>query len=402
MLKKLKLKFVCINMAIVSVMLVIILGAIIVLTAENLEQNNVNMMQNIADGPFMPERPEKSEGPDRKNKMVFFTVLIEENGSFSTGGNDSFDLSDGEFVSGIAEKALSSGKKTGLIPEHGLRFLVEEKNEGTLIVFSDISEDIETVGNLSAICFLIGTAGFFLFFGISIFLSRRAVKPVEKAWDQQKQFVADASHELKTPLTVIMTNAELLQEDISPEERRRFSGNILSMSKRMRGLVEDLLELARADNGKIKTAFEKLNFSDIVYESVLSFEPLFFENGKNFYYKIDKEIILEGSPEHLRRLCSILFDNALKYSFHGTDIRVELMKKEHFCVFSVKSIGEHIEKEDIENIFKRFYCVDKSRTAGESYGLGLSIAESIVLSHGGRICAESKENENTFRVFLPL
>lgn len=399
MLRKLKIKFVCINMAIVFVMLIAILGMVIGFTAESLEQNNISIMRNIAGAPFKIEKP---DAPPGKMKADFFTVMLYDNGSFDVGGSDFYDLSDTDFITGLLEKVSSSGKSVDVIPEFELRFLKAEKREGTMLVFSDISGETETVQNLVINCAVIGIFSFFLFFGISILLSGWAVKPVEKAWSQQKQFVADASHELKTPLTVIMTNAELLQGEGSPEEKKRFSENILCMSKRMRGLVENLLELARADNGTIKTAFEKINFSDIVYESVLTFEPLCFESGKNFYYKIDKDIILNGSPEHLKRIGPILFDNALKYSFPETDIHVELIKKERFCVLSVKSKGEHIEKEDLRKIFKRFYRVDKSRTNGKSYGLGLSIAESIVSAHRGRIRAESKENENTFRVMLPL
>ena len=174
------------------------------------------------------------------------------------------------------------------------------------------------------------------------------------------------------------------------------------MSKRMRGLVENLLDLARADNGTSKMVFEKLNFSDLVYESILPFEPVYFENGKNLYYRLDKDINLWGSADYLKQTVDILLDNANKYSFENTAIRVELIKKEKHCVLSVKSEGEHISKENLKNIFKRFYRVDEARTDGESYGLGLSIAESIVKEHKGKIWAESKENDNIFFVQIPI
>lgn len=195
-------------MAIVFVMLIAILGMVIGFTAESLEQNNISIMQNIAGAPFKIEKP---DAPPGKMKADFFTVMLYDNGSFDVGGSDFYDLSDTDFITGLLEKVSSSGKSVDVIPEFELRFLKAEKREGTMLVFSDISGETETVQNLVINCAVIGIFSFLLFFGISILLSGWAVKPVEKAWSQQKQFVADASHELKTPLTVIMTNAELLQ-----------------------------------------------------------------------------------------------------------------------------------------------------------------------------------------------
>lgn len=396
MIKKLKIKFVCINMAIITAVLFVIFGMIITSTSANLERESIAFMQIASKSSFLPGRP--GELPE-ETRTPFFTVKISPNGVVSADGGSFFDLSDRAMLEEIVDSAFYSEEKTGIIKNYNLRFLKEETPGGTTIIFADISSEQATIINLIKTCFFIGIISFGVFFGISVLLARWAIKPIENAWKQQKQFVADASHELKTPLTVILTNAELLQsEDCTETDKNRLSGNIYSMSKRMRGLVENLLDLARADNGTSKMVFEKLNFSDLVYESILPFEPVYFENGKNLYYRIDKDITVNGDSEHLKQVSDILLDNALKYSFEGTSVRVELSKKEKCCILSVKSEGEHIEKEDIKNIFKRFYRVDKSRTGGESYGLGLSIAETIVKEHKGKIWAESKENDNIFFV----
>lgn len=400
MIKKLKIKFVCINMAIITAVLFVIFGMIITSTSANLERDSIAFMQIASKSSFLPGRP--GELPE-ETRTPFFTVKISQSGVVSADGGSFFDLSDRAMLEEIVDTAFYSEEKTGVIKNYNLRFLKEETPGGTTIIFADTSSEQATIINLIKTCAVIGIISFGVFFGISVLLARWAIKPVENAWKQQKQFVADASHELKTPLTVILTNAELLQsEDCTETDKNRLSGNIYSMSKRMRGLVENLLDLARADNGTSKMVFEKLNFSDLVYESILPFEPVYFENGKNLYYRLDKDINLWGSADYLKQTVDILLDNANKYSFENTAIRVELIKKEKHCVLSVKSEGEHISKENLKNIFKRFYRVDEARTDGESYGLGLSIAESIVKEHKGKIWAESKENDNIFFVQIPI
>ena len=400
MIKKLKIKFICINMTIIAAMLFVIFGMIVTTTSANLERESIAFMQIAAKNSFLPGRP--GELPE-ETRIPFFSVKIDKNGIVSADGGSFFDLSDRAMLEEIVNTAFYSDEKTGTIKSYNLRFLKDENPSGTTIVFADISSERATIINLAKTCAAIGIISFGVFFGISILLARWAIKPVETAWKQQKQFVADASHELKTPLTVILTNAELLQsEDCSETERNSLSDNIYSMSKRMRGLVENLLDLARADNGTSKMVFERINFSDLVYESILPFEPVYFENGKNLYYRLDKDINICGSADYLKQTVEILLDNANKYSFENTAVRVELIKKEKHCILSVKSEGEHISKENLKNIFKRFYRVDEARTGGEGYGLGLSIAESIVKEHKGKIWAESRENENTFFVQIPI
>lgn len=226
---------------------------------------------------------------------------------------------------------------------------------------------------------------------------------METAWNQQKQFVADASHELKTPLTVIMTNAEmLLDENHTPQKRIQFSESILTMSKQMRGLTESLLELARSDNNSKEISFKDTDFSNLISEAVLPFEPLYYERELTLNCDIQDNIIVSGDSTQLCRLADILLDNALKYSYPQTEVTVSLKAHRDYCLFSVASHGDTISKSDLKNIFKRFYRVDKARNANHSYGLGLSIAESIVKQHNGKIWAESADGLNVFRVRLNI
>lgn len=255
--------------------------------------------------------------------------------------------------------------------------------------------------NLTRNCIFIGIISFLAFLGISIFFANWSVKPVDLAWTQQKQFIADASHELKTPLTVILTNAEFLQSgEYKEEQKMQFSDNILTMAKQMRGLVEGLLELSRVDNHSMKASMEHLNFSDLVTNSICVFEPLYYETGLELLSDIESDICVKGNTDYLKQVIDILLDNALKYADANSQIFVNLAQQKNHLVFSVKSVGDSISPEDCRNIFKRFYRVDQSRNDSGSYGLGLSIAQSIVLEHKGKIWVESKNGINTFFVTL--
>lgn len=400
MLKKLRIKFVCINMAIVTVMLGIIFVVLLTLTKRSLEQESIQMMQNILSNPMQMSRPNEFSDDIR---LPYFAVQIDPGGKPVSVGGGYFDLSDDELLLEILEVSNKQYEQIGILSDYHLRYIRMNTPTGQSVVFADITSEQATLNHLLKICGLIGAACFLSFLGISILLARWAVKPVDEAWKQQRQFVADASHELKTPLTVIMTNAELLQTpDFTEADRRQFSGNILSMSKQMRGLVESLLELARVDNGVVKQDFCRVNFSDIVSDALLPFEPVFFEKGLKLSSKIETDIVLNGSAEHLKQVVDIFLDNAQKYSSPGGETIVTLERAGHKrCLLKVANQGPPVSEEELKEIFKKFYRADHARSMNQSYGLGLSIAQGIVLEHHGRIWAESREGVNSFYAEFP-
>ncbi|SFG61838.1 sensor histidine kinase [Oribacterium sp. WCC10] len=274
-----------------------------------------------------------------------------------------------------------------------------------LIVFADMSSEIATMHNLARNCIFSGFLSFFVLLAISIYFARWAVKPVEDAWKQQKQFVSDASHELKTPLTVILTDAEMLRsKDFDEAKKRQFADNIFTMSLQMRGLVESLLQLARVDNGAVQNVPHKIiDLSQLLANEILTFEVIFFEKGLMLTENIQKGISIKGSEQHIKQAVEILLDNAQKYSDSNGTVNVSLEKSgSHKCIISVSNPGAQISEENLKNIFKRFYRIDEARAMNHSYGLGLSIAQNIVNNHKGRIWAESKDGLNTFRIELPM
>ncbi len=399
MLKNLRRKIICITMAIVTVMLSGILITVYHFTQQNLREDSLRMMESMSKGPLHPGRP--GEGPGEL-RLPYFALTLDEQGEIFEAEGGYYDLSDRDFLAEAAEAALETGRPSGELDSYGLRFMRSMSPEGERIVFVDISSEQATLNNLVNTCLLIGLGSWVVLFGVSMALARVVVKPVEKAWAQQRQFVADASHELKTPLTVIITCAELLKSpEHSPEEKSRFLDSIQSMSSRMRGLTEALLELARMDVGSRGAEHTSLELSSLVCEEVMVFEPVCFEKGLLLREDIEDGIFVKGSNGELRRLVGILLDNAVKYSAAGGEISLSLKKQGHYALLRVENPGETISPENLKNIFKRFYRLDRSRSGG-SYGLGLSIAESIVHSHRGKIWAESSGGINKFSVMIPI
>lgn len=209
MIRRLRVKFICINMAIVTVMMLAILGMLLHFTRDDLEQQSIRVMQSVMEDRAYPSRPGKFP---RQAQLPYFYVSVNTLGELSASFGGYYDLTDTEAIQQIITLALNSGEDTGILKDYSLRFQKRTTPFGQTIVFVDMSSELATMRSLTDTCILIGVLGFAVFLGLSFLLARWAVKPVETAWNQQRQFVADASHELKTPLTVILTNAELLQE----------------------------------------------------------------------------------------------------------------------------------------------------------------------------------------------
>jgi len=401
MLKKLRIKFIIINMSIVTIMLGLIFGMLYVSTAYELEQQSLQFMTAAVISPAQNHMP---FSPKNEIPFPYISILLDSDGSIASTEAQMLDDSDRDYLLELIHSADARKSENGVLKQYNLRFLKMESPIGLCYIFADNSSEQIILGSMVQGIIGIGLTAFLVFLGLSVLLARLTVRPVEKAWNQQKQFIADASHELKTPLTVIMTDSELLSApDCTDAERKELSGSITSMSVQMRGLIESMLELARIDSGAVNKTVCRLNYSDTLSESAMLFEPLFFENGMSFSYDIAPDIMLEGNAAELKQLTEIFLDNASKYASPGAEVILTLKKlSAKKCVMCVSNTGEPISEEELNNLFKRFYRADKARTGCGSYGLGLSIAESIVGKHHGKIHAESKNGFNSFIAELPV
>ena len=385
-------------MAIVTVMLLAIVFTVVSFTRTNLEAESLRIMQTIAADPMMLG----TYSEEHNGEFPYFALQLGRHNEVLAINGGYFDLSDERVLQDLLLQTINSEEAEGELPEYHLRYCRRITWDSCTVAFADMTGEERTVARVRRACAGIGIASFFAFLLLSFLLARWMVKPVEASWKQQRQFISDASHELKTPLTVILTNAELLEApDYSQEEKSRFASNIHTMATQMRGLVEDLLDLARVDNGMPRAVWERVDYSALVEEATLPFEPLYFESGLELTSDVEAGIFVHGSAEHLRRVAEILLDNARKYSEPGT-VRLTLIRQgKGQCTLCVANPGEAIAPADLENIFKRFYRADSARSRDGSYGLGLSIAEGIVNAHGGRIWAASAGGINSFYVTLP-
>ena len=277
------------------------------------------------------------------------------------------------------------------------------------IAITDFSAQVKNLNNLLILLILL----FFVLSTVIILFSKyfvkKSIRPVSDAITSQRQFISDASHELKTPLTVIINNVGNIQKAISKnfiqtenmELLKKNINGIDEMSERMKHLTQDLLDLSRLENWQDrKEQMEKIVLSDIATKECLYFEPLFFENNKELNYNIEDNISVLGDANKIKDLISILLENAMKYSLSHTTLTLTKTKKS--IILSVENdIEKDLSKEDTVNIFKRFYRLDESHS-GSGYGLGLPIAKEIVLMHKGEIKVISKNKKICFEVYFHM
>ena len=405
MIRKLRWKFVLTNMLMVSLILTAIAALVVTATRNTLRDNSLSVLYRVAREGSSFSWPSLYQDSSDSN-LPYFSVLLETDGSVVLLDNQYGAVEDTQQLQSIVRSCVEQDQKTGALNEYRLRYLKQSLGFGWRIYFVDISQEWSI---LRALLYRLGQifAGTLVaFFLLSLLLSRWATRPVEESWKKQRQFVSDASHELKTPLTVILSNVDLLNRYGGGlgEKEQRWVDNIQASSGQMSELVEELLPLARSDNQSPKALIrERVDLSELVEETVLLFEAPLLEADRPLTDEIAPNLHVTGDAAKLRRLTEILLDNAKKYAQPHTTVTLRLQPEGGKRVrLSVNTKGEPIPKDQRERIFERFYRSDRARSS-EGFGLGLSIARSIAQEHQGRLWVESAPGEgNTFFFSLPL
>lgn len=351
------------------------------------------------EGDMRPMQPREPRGDFMANLASFYTVYLNDDGTVARWESDRGGLYTDAQVNALAEMALNTGRETGRVMDTQYFRLTEQEGQRALIVVDARIEHIAARSVVGTTALVAGMACALLSAG-AFFLIRRMVRPVQEAFDRQKQFVWDASHEFKTPLAVISANAEVLAGEIGENE---YLGYIQSEVRRTDKLVQNLLTLARMDKGTVSAQMERFDLSNALLGVALPFESTVFEAGRTLETEVPEGVFIRGDREMIQQLAVILLSNALKYSNEGGVIRLSLVQKGRGCQFSVYNTGQGIAPENLQRIFDRFYREDLSHNNEISgNGLGLAIARSIVEAHKGRIHAESEYGKNaTFTVTLP-
>lgn len=398
MFKELKHKFVIINMSLLSFVFVAIFTVIYILTAVSGERQINFTLRKIMDEP-----PKPFKGEPR----MATSLIVDLDSSGNIIKSFSFVTMEENTIKELVSKAMESNKMSAKIKlgDFNYSFLKGEGPFGKKVVFVDRSPQQESLKNILVIFTIAGGASLILLYLISVHLANSTIKPIKEAFEKQQQFIEDASHELKTPLTIIKTNLSVISanEDMDVKSQGKWLGFIHSQTERMSNLINDMLSLAKIDSLEQPLYIEKFNFSKVLDGVLLSFEASIFESDIELKTRVKKDMYLNGNKESIQRLITILIDNAVKNTPKKGIISVYLTSEKNNIQLVVRNTGSGIPSESIDKIFERFYRADPSR-ARESggYGLGLAIAKSIVGKHHGKIYVRSNVNvDASFIVELP-
>lgn len=402
MLARLRREFIAITMLLVGLVLIGVLGMTLFTNAMTLRSVTTRILSKAIAGDITSAQIGDTTGERSAEVMLAVVVDVRRDGTTTIIGDSPLEISP-ERLEAVIEEVLSASADTGECEEYPISWERAERAWGMRIAL------VDTYSRDAALRYQAfnGTVIFFVsmlaLFAVSYVLSGWALKPVERAWAQQHRFVSDASHELKTPLTVILANMQILQrQEGVDQESRRWVESTIDEAVHMKQLVEELLTLAQADERTAsgqpsKSDVEHIDASSVVEGCCLEFDPVAFERGCSIEESIDSGVTARIERSAYQRVIRTLLDNATKYAPKDTTVRVSLARDGKRSRLVVSNLGEVIPQEDLEHLFDRFFRTDRARERqGEGgFGLGLAIAHSIVISYGGTIHATSSVEEGT-------
>lgn len=336
------------------------------------------------------------QSPETPFMVRYCCVYLDRSGTVTQVFMDHIAALSQEDAISYAQTVFSQGDSQGQIG--GYRFQLSTWQENYLLILLDTSTEEQNMFSLLLISCIIGIGAYLVVFALVVLFSKRAVKPIAESYEKQKQFIADVSHELKTPLTVISADSEILSMTFGKNE---WCEGIDKQTAKMRHLISRMLTLTRMDAETSKTEHREFSISEAVYDTAMSFAPLAQRSGKKFSVDIAPDLMFTGNEGEIRQCVSILLDNAVKYCDENGEISVSL-RREKRLQLDVVNTYQQAAKLEYRKLFDRFYRADEARSIGNSYGLGLSIARSIVQRHRGNIraCPQGR-GAILFRVTLP-
>lgn len=433
MFKKLRDKLLLLNMAITALIMFAAFGAVYLTTYHNIQNENKNKLGGMtqsyvisSENPTGTAQSEISTNEREQGHMTSlissdyspsFTVFVDRNGGI-LDIDTILDLPN-EAYSKAAEIAWKKGGQSTLSFEGRLwmysvapvsvtriygdgRSVTDASDNNYRISFLDITDAQKTLRDLLITLICVGLAMLAVIFLVSLYFANRSIRPVAAAWEKQRQFIADASHELKTPLSIVTANydALLANQDETIRSQREWLDYMKIGTDRMTKLINSLLLLAKMEDGNMEASRAPFDIGDAINRDIAAMEAAATGKGLSISKAIEQGIVIHSEREMVCQVFTVLLENAIKYSSENGEIVISLKKNGHTVVCSVKNSGRGIPKEDMPRVFDRFYRADKSRTGEEGgFGLGLSIARTIIHRLGGDIAADSIENEWTVFTF---
>ena len=412
MIYRLQRRFILISTVAVLSVIALVFGIIFVLNITSMNRNMDILADRVSEGggrfpgvfdetPFPDKIPPKNEQkfdfitPETPFATRHFTVFFDKNGEVSRTNTESIYAIDEDTAIEYAEKVMDDGEERGWVSSY--RYKVFHTEMGYGVVFVDGSMNRAALLQSTMISAIVLFACAALVLILIFLLSKKAVKPIAESYEKQKQFITDANHELKTPLTLILANLDIAEAELGKNE---WLDDIRSEGYRMTDLVNQLVALSRMDEEGHPMNITEVSFGELVADTVSEFEPLAKDRGKALIASIEKEITYLGDEALLYRLVGILMDNAIKYCDQGGEISVTLRRGRR-VVLTVENTYSAFGEIELHRLFDRFYRADKARKFTGGYGVGLSMAKAIVEKHKGEITAYKKDNTHIgFKVVL--
>ena len=414
MIKKLRAKLILACMFSLAVVLLVILGGVNLMSYQKVVSDADTVLSLLAanDGAFPKLRApqeEKDEGyfapfgtpggkpnlfnqrimsPETPYESRFFSVLLGEDGQAVETDTGQIAAVDAEQATDYAQKAAASGKTSGFLDDY--RFLVQNESGGIRVIFLDCGRSLSSFRTTLLASVSLAVLGLAAVLFLLLILSRRIVRPMAESYEKQRQFITDAGHELKTPMTIISAGADLAEMECGENQ---WLTDIRRQAQRLTALTNDLIYLSRMEEEQPKLQYIDFPISDVVEEMAQSFAAPARSQDKELQVQVQPMLSFKGDEKGIRQLVSILLDNALKYSPPGGQLALRLEKQGRNLLLTVSNpCAQPMEQDKLPHLFDRFYRTDQSRNSQSGgYGLGLSIAKSIVSAHKGKIRAESHD-----------
>lgn len=419
MIKELKRKFVLISISAVALVLILIMGSINIVNYRDIVVKAEYILDVLANGggkfPDVPEEDKNGDEttlvsesadlvePDENIEMQyerrFFTVTFISDTELVIN-LDNIAAVDTETAVRYAFELNSKGRNKGFkgYYRYMKTSVITENGEKNMYIFLDCNRELLTFYNFLFTSITVSVIGLLLVLMLLIVFSKFAIKPIAESYEKQKRFVTDASHELKTPLTIISANADVLEIEQGNNE---WIDSIRNQVMRLKDFTEKLVLLAKMDEEGAPLNKQAFSLSDVVKNSVENFRASIDVGHKTLACDIDSDINYYGDQEMIKVLADVLIDNAVKYSNDSGTIHISLKADYNNCIFTVYNTAEYIDVDKLDMIFERFYRLDESRNSGMGgHGIGMSAAKAIVTAHGGTITADSDGESMTITVSL--
>ncbi|MGN1028033.1 MAG: sensor histidine kinase [Faecousia sp.] len=409
MIQKLRIRFIILSMSTLLAVLLVILGGINIANYSGIVSEADRTLSALSEP---PERFSKNKYPlgkeangllgkffsEDRNTSRFFSVLLTLEGDVLELDLQSGTMIEPAEASDLAVKAFSKSVSHGFAGIY--RFCTQSGSDGVRILFLDCGREITSFRRFLMTSIVLSALGLLLIFGIVVYFSGRIVRPFAESYEKQKQFITDAGHEIKTPLAIIQADADVLEMELGESE---WLSDIQAHVKQLSSLTNDLVSLARMEEGGTPLQILEMPISDLISEAGESFQGLAQTQGKELQLTVEPMLSMEADEKAMRQLVSILLDNALKYSPEGSRIQLSLSRQGKLLKLAVSNSSlVPLPKENLDRLFERFYRADPSRNSQTGgHGIGLSIAKAIVTAHGGQIHASIGEN-NTLRISVTL